>query len=127
MTAPPGVSPNDFTQILNDFGVSVTYKTGTKTTSAITGTEKFSYVDSTITAIVFKERQRFTFDPEGILENGDAYIMVPTTQAMNKGDRVVFDGETYEISPMDRTIIRKFAGTSLFNFATLHKMVGKQA
>ena len=126
MTTPAGVSTQDFNVIYLDLGRSITYRTAIKKTSNITGTEEFVYSDSTITAVVFKERTRYIFDPEGILDAGDAYIMVPTTQALVKGDRVIFDGETYEITPADANIIRKFGGTSLFNFATLRKVEGTQ-
>jgi len=126
MATPPGVSLDDFNAVVNDLARTITYKTATKRTSNITGTEEKTYTDSSITAVVFKERQRFVFDPEGIMENGDAYIMVSTSQALNKGDRVVFDGETYEITPADKTIMRKFGGTDLFHFATLRLMTGKQ-
>jgi len=122
-----GVSSQDFSQIFSDLKRTVTYKTAAKTTSNITGTEKLTYTDSTKNIVFLKRSQRFIFDREGIVELGDAYLMAPTTETIAKGDRVVVDGETYEITPMDLSVIRKFGSTSMFIFATLRKTIGVQA
>lgn len=122
-----GITSLDFTEIWNDLKRSVTYRTMSKATSNITGTEEFTYSDSTESIVFLKRNQRFIFDREGIVELGDAYIMAPNTLAIQKGDRVVVDSETYEITPMDLTVIRKFGDTSMFVFATLRKTTGVQA
>jgi hypothetical protein len=109
-----------------DLGRSVTYMTASRSTSNITGSETISYSSSSISALVLKQRQKTVLDPEGIIENGDAYIMTADFLPL-QGDRVVVDGETFQVTPSDRSMVRHVGDSVIYYFSTLHKVEGTQS
>lgn len=92
----------------------------------VTGDEALSYGAGTSKSWIFLKRaQRFLFDKEGVVEVGDAYIMLPPADSVNVRDQVVVDGETYEITATGSIMIRHVGGT-LYTYAVLHKLLGAQ-
>lgn len=109
-----GVSTNDFTQILADFTRTVSYKVVTKTTDGL-GNETSSYATaSNVGVVFFKEDTRYLFDKEGLLQVGDAYVLVATSVGIKRYDQFTVDGFTYYIESVIRRVI---AGVSMMDYA----------
>ena len=113
---PTGETSADFTQILNDFSRTLSYKIVTKTTDPLTGAETSSFgTADNVSAIFFKEDNRYLFDKEGLLEVGDAYIICPTTQGIKRYDQFTIDSQTYYIENVTR---RYVLGTAMSDYAS---------
>lgn len=111
-------------QIISDLGRAVNYEAVTVTEDGVTGDKTLTYADAVEKTWVFWKRgQKFTFDTTGMLESGDAYLMVPSSDTIVHEDRVEIDGETYEVGDV---IIRKIGSTEAYKFATLFKLEGTQ-
>jgi hypothetical protein len=109
-----GISTDDFTQILSDFTRTVSYKVVTITNDQITGDETTTFASASDTSVVFfKTDSRFMFDKEGLMEVGDAYIMVPLSKGIKRYDQFTIDGDTYYI---DNVINRYVLGVEMFDY-----------
>lgn len=115
-----GVVASDFTQILTDFGRSVSYQVVTKTTDPITGSELSSFAAAAPqTIIFFLEENRFVWDKEGLLAVGDAYIIAAPSLGIKRYDQLAVDGISYYIEDVTR---RHVLQTSMVDYATLFKV-----
>jgi hypothetical protein len=115
-----GVVAGDFTQILNDFGRTVSYKIVTKTTDPITGSETSTFASaSNVTAVFFLEEHRYIWDTSGLILVGDAYLIVPTALNAKRYDQVIIDGETFYIECVKR---RYVATVAMCDYCTLFKV-----
>lgn len=115
-----GVVVGDFTQIIGDYGRTVSYKVVTKTTDAITGTETSTFAAaSDQTVIFFLEETRYIWDKEGLLQVGDAYIIAPTTSGIKRYDQFTIDSQTYYIENVTK---RHVLGTAMCDYATCFKV-----
>lgn len=102
---------------LSDFGVTVSWENVTKTTGNITGDETLSYAAAADkTAVFLKRAIDYEQSPEGLLEQGDAYLMAQIADGMAKDDKITYGGETYII----RKVIRRSpGGVNMFDFCVL--------
>jgi hypothetical protein len=110
-----GVSSSDFTQILNDFTRTVSYKVVTKTTDGMSGDETTTFATASDKGVVFfKEDTRYLFDKEGLLQVGDAYIIAPTSMGIKRYDQFTIDSTTYYI---DSVVRRHVLATAMMDYA----------
>ena len=118
-----GVTTGPTNAIISDLAVSVTYKTVTRVLDPIYGTETLTYSDSTKSWIFFKHSSDLDLIKWGIVDIGDAYVIMPITEAaLNYGDRVVYDGETFEFTPECKIVKRYLNNTALYRYASLRKV-----
>lgn len=118
-----GVAEADSTQIITDLARTVSYYAATVSTSNVSGDETATYASAVDKTWIFLKREnRYLLTREGILDVADAYLFVPPSDTLNKHDRVVVDGETYEITPSCVIALRKFGATAMFKYATLAKV-----
>lgn len=117
-----GIVEADFTQTLNDLGVSVTYRAWNGSLDEFGGTV-YSYAgDASKTWIFFKRSSRTDLIKWGISEIGDAYVLIPVSETINYRDRIVFQGEIFEYTP-DCIWANRFAnGVALYKYYTLKKV-----
>ena len=114
-----GVVSGDFSQILSDFGRSVTYQVVTRTQNATTGHEITSYATgSSQTVVFFLEENRYIWEKEGLLQVGDAYIIAPTSLGIARYDRVTVDSQSYLIENVIRRVVLQ---TTMCDYAVLFK------
>ena len=113
-----GIEVADFTNNpLSDFGVTVGWQNVAKTTDPITGDETLSYsASANKTAVFLKRAIDYEQSPEGLLEQGDAYLMASTGDGMAKDDKITYSGETYIIR---KVIRRQPGGVVMFDFCVL--------
>jgi len=108
-TLPKGVNlQKHFSKILNDWGVNVTLNRINSATSNISGDLSDSYgEDETLKVVFLKRNQQFVFGREGLIEQGDAYILVKysdvSSDPLEKHDRITNNGEVFEV---ETSIIR---------------------
>lgn len=120
MSITDGVVADDFTQILSDFGRSVTYQVVTRTQDAMTGEETTTFATgSSQTVIFFLQENRYIWDKEGLLSVGDAYIIAPTSLGIKRYDRVTVDGVVYFI---ENTIRRLVLQTTMQDYGVMFKV-----
>ena len=88
---------------LRDWGVSVT-RTPIITTFTGNGDEIMTDGTSeTITAILHKKKPDYSQNEEGLLNKTIGYIMVKPTQALNRNDKITYNGEVYRVlNPITR-------------------------
>lgn len=117
-----------FTQILSDLGRTVSYSAVTITEDGYGNRETTYAAGTDKTWIFLKRNQRYLFDKEGLVELGDAYIMIPNTDSISVFDRITMDGETYEVtgSGGNPIMVRHFNGATAYKYATLKKLSGTQ-
>ena len=120
-TLPKGINlQKHFSKILNDWGRNVTINrvSNRNETSNISGDLPTSYESDEIVKVIFlKRNQKFIFDKEGIVELGDAYILVKYEgfTPLSIHDKVNVDGEVFEVD----TSINRF---DTYHFVTLTKI-----
>ena len=115
-----GVVAADFTQILSDFGRTLSYKVVTRTQNAMTGEETTTFADAaSVTAIFFLEENRYIWDKEGLLEVGDAYILAAPATAIKRYDQFTIDGDTYYI---ETVLVRTILTTAMVHMGVCFKV-----
>lgn len=104
---------NDFSNILNEIGQSVTVRTITRTIDVngnVTGT---STVDATVSAIVqevsYKEK---IFLQMGLVDIGDIMFFFAPSQTITIYDQIIWNATTYKIRQV--MLPPRIAGTLLF-------------
>ena len=120
-----GASVNDFLQILSDLAVTVTYYQATNTQDTMYGQGTPTYgAGVSKTWIFFKRGSKIDLAKFGIVDNGDAYVLFPTSDSLYYGDRVAINGETFEYTPDCFNSDRYANGVHMFRYCTL-KLVAK--
>ena len=123
MTVPEGIKAAHFNIMFTHWGETLTlYRYNEKTTNIggqITDDSYPSEGDS-ITGIVNKRNQEFTFNEEGFVEQGDAYLMLKyadhSSDPPSKNDKVTkSNGETFKI---DSVLNRR----DLYYYCRLYKV-----
>jgi hypothetical protein len=115
-----GVSSADFTSILSELGVLVSYKVVSKTTDAITGQETTTFAAASNQRVIFfLNENKYLWDKEGLIAVGDAYIMALPSLAIKRYDQVTYDGDSYYI---ENVRVRFVAGVEMCHFGTLFKV-----
>jgi len=118
-----GASSANFTEVLNDLKVSVTYQAATRTIDPMYGSaETISYASSTKSWIFFKHSSDIELKKWGIVDIGDAYVIMATTDSMNYGDRITSDSEIFEYTPDCKEVIRYVGANALYRYYTLKKV-----
>ena len=116
-----GVTANDFVNFpLADFGVTVSRTPVTKTTG-FNGDETLT--DGTpenITAILMRRTDKWSMKAEGLRLDADGYVMVAPSQALNRDDKITYDGETYRIGDVIKR--SKPATVDIYKFANIFKI-----
>lgn len=117
-----------FSKALDDFGRAVTWKQATISYDNITGDESISLSAGTAKTWIFHKRtQKYIITKEGVVELGDAYVMLPPADSIAIRDQVVCDGETYEVTTTSSKIIRQAGSTTnIYTYAQLKKVSGDQ-
>jgi len=120
-----GATALDYAAVLADLGVSLTYQAVTNTSDPIYGapTAAPSYSSSTKTWIFFKRSSTLELTKWGIVDTGDAYVVIPATDTINFGDRVSYNSETFEYTPDCKSAEPRFAnGVQLYKYYALKKV-----
>jgi hypothetical protein len=118
---PVGIETEDFSDnIYTDWATSMTLTTTTTAIDNITGDETLtSSTTATISAVFLRKEQRWNFDKEGLLQEGDAYIMTLPSQTLNKDDVITANNANYRV----QDIITRYNGLPnnevLFKYANL--------
>ena len=115
---PNGIELTDFTNFpLADLGRTVKHIPITKQINNITGEETLTEGTQTdITAIVMRINKKWTFDKEGKIEGGDAYIMTAPDVSISEQDRIIADGIKYTIKNLITIYVRD---TPFFKYGNL--------
>ena len=118
-----GLEVSDFTDnVLLDLGVDVTWIERTKFIDNITGAPEFTEETPVVIQGVFVKRAlRYNWNKEGLIEMGDAYVMVPYTVLIKKADHVIFDGEKYRV---ETVLPREPGGVKQYKSVILYKIEG---
>lgn len=115
-----GISTDDFTQILADYGRTISYKVVTKTTDGMTGDETSTFAAaSNQTVVFFLEENRYIWDKDGLLQVGDAYIIAPTSIGIKRYDQFTIDSQTFYIENVTR---RTVLTTAMADYAVCFKV-----
>jgi len=117
-----GISANDFSAILADLGTALTYRAYAGSLDEFGGTSYSFAADTTKTWIFFKHGSKTFLSKFGIVEEGDAYVIVPATVTISYRDRIVYNSETFEYTPDCVWAERKAGGTSCYKYYTLKKV-----
>ena len=88
---------------LRDFGVTVS-RTPVTTTQTSNGDEVQSDgTPANITAVFHKKKPSYEQTEEGLMKIENGYVMVAPTQALNKNDKITYQGETWRcLNPVTR-------------------------
>ena len=87
----------DFNEILEDIGETVTVTRPTKTTSNVGLDESISYGSNVSVRGVFQLTEvRYLYAREGVIEMGDAVFYAFSVNSLAKDARVVRNNETYQ-------------------------------
>jgi hypothetical protein len=99
MTFDTGVMPSITEEIFEDKKRTVTLYRATKTESNVSGSEILAYAAAeTVELIFLKTEQKFTWQPDGLVETGDALIYDKANNVgVRRNDKIVVDGETFLI------------------------------
>jgi hypothetical protein len=113
-----GISESDFTNnALSDFGMTVVRTPRTKNISNTTGSPTYTNgTNEDITVVFTKRVTGYQWDKEGLVEQGDAFMMVDKDQTINKEDLITVDGETFRV---DTVILRTPGGLDMFKSCVL--------
>jgi len=115
----------DFTKILSDIGVVVAYYAATRVMDPVYGTETVTLGNVVSKTWVFRKKvSDIELKKWGIVDIGDAYVMTPTTEIINYGDRIIFSGETYEYTPDCKSNEVRVGGVYMANYYTMKKVSG---
>jgi hypothetical protein len=91
----------------NKAGTTVTRTPVTKTISGDYGSETLT--DGTPASIDCYFSQKFPkpffISEEGEVESGDAFILVKSTQALNKNDKITYDSRVYRVKDTYRVVV----------------------
>ena len=117
-----GVVTGDFSQILTDFGRTVSYSVVTKTTNAMNGQETSTFATAAnLTVVFFYEQNKYLWDPEGLIQVGDAYIIAPVSAGIARYDQFTVDGKTFYIENVTRRTVLQ---TAMCDYATCFMVSG---
>jgi hypothetical protein len=109
--------PTLFEGMIDNFSKSLTYYPVTKTTDSITGQETLTAgTATTIYGHVFLKKNVYVQSQEGLVQGGDATLIVKKDVTINKNDLVVFAGVTYRI---DNVTMRYLDQTEFYQAADL--------
>jgi hypothetical protein len=115
-----GVSVSDFTGILNDMGVTVSYQVVTKSVNQLTGEEVSSFATgSNQTCIFFLDESKYLWDKEGLIQVSDAYLLTPITLNAKRYDQITINGISYYIDNVTR---RTVLTVDMFDFCNLFRV-----
>jgi hypothetical protein len=90
---------NQVRQIMPQFYTSsVSHEAATKTTNNITGDETFSYAAAaTLSVYIVRKNRPWFLDKAGLIEGGDAIMLVPYGTTVSKNDKITWNSNTYRI------------------------------
>ena len=115
-----GAGTSEFNEVLNDQKVSLTYSVATRSIDPIYGqANSVSYADETKQWIFFKRSSELALKQWGIVEVGDAYVIMTASDSMRFGDRVTLNSETFEYTPDCKEVYRYVGSTALFKYYSL--------
>lgn len=118
-----GISSADFTQILTDLSGTITYQQFTGPTDAIYGGTTYTFAsDATKSWVFFKHGSKIDLAKFGIIEQAEAYLIMPATDSIYFLDRIVYNSEKFEYTPECIEVLRMINGVSLFKYFTLKKI-----
>ena len=121
----PVTTVADFTKILGDIGVTVTYYVATRVIDPIYGSETVTLDAGTSKTWVFRKKASdIELKKWGVADIGTSYIMTPVADTINYGDRIVFSGETYEYTPDCKSNEVRVGGVYMANYYSLLKVAG---
>lgn len=93
----------EVSMILSDLGVTVSYKVVTRTTNGMSGEETTSFAAASNQTVVFCLKQnKYLWEKTGLVQEGDAMIIAPTTLGMKRYDQLTYNGNTYYIENVTR-------------------------
>lgn len=109
---------NDFTNgALADLGRSFTHYAATIVTDNETGKPVLSFdAGTTRTGVFLRKEQVYKLDNTGLVEQGDAFLMIPTTVTLNKNDEVGIDSGRYRV---ENSITRYAGSVAMYKFVRL--------
>ena len=118
MVLPSGIDSTDFvTNPIADIGRTVSRTPITKTEDNISGREALAEgTPVNITADFFRRERGWSWDKEGKIEGGDAFLYVGPLVTLNEQDLITVDGITYEVRNL---ITIKAASTAMYKYANL--------
>lgn len=118
-----GVSANDFAGILAEAAVTVTYYAATVANDPVTGDPTVSLATGVSKSWIFyKPSSKIDLTAIGVMDTGDAYVIMPTSATLNYSDRITYGGETFEYTPTCKYAKREVGNVSMFNSYTLKKV-----
>lgn len=116
-----GFREEDFSNIVKDLGVNISWECVTKKTSNNTGTENLDYNPAEEKKVVFiKQSEESKQVKEGILNSGDAIVLADKDFGFIKNDRITYNGLKYLI--INNPIRREVAGIQMFDTCHLREV-----
>jgi hypothetical protein len=124
MTSPaPTLTTAPFFDMLTFFAKSITRYAAIKTTDNSTGDESFTYAAAqTISGALYKRSQSYTQDKEGLFDDADAIVLVKPDVTITKNDKLVYNGDTFRVSPKDDVVTRKLGETAYYKVFKLFNL-----
>ena len=110
-----------FETMIDNFDKLVSRTAVTKTTSNISGDETLTDGSTTadIAAAFYRKEDEWLTDKQGFIQNADAIIIIKTSQALNKNDKIGFDGENYRVN---KIVDRYIGSTKVYIVGQLFKI-----
>jgi hypothetical protein len=98
VNAGTGINFNIYPKMIIKYGTDVVLTSVTKTTSNIEGDETLTDGSTaTIRAFLTRKNRPWFVDKAGLIEGGDAVMLVKPTDTVNRNDKVTWNNNTYRI------------------------------
>jgi len=108
--------------IVDRLSKDVSVKVSTKTIHPISGEETLSDGEAnTVSMVFYKSAQSWTFDKEGQVEGGDAFIVTKTGD-YKKDDKIKINNEVFRISNLIAYYSDNANAVKLFTYYNLFKV-----
>jgi hypothetical protein len=93
-----GIQFGVYANMISKYGDSVVRTPITKTENNLTGNEILTEgTPVSITTYIVRKNTAWKFDKEGLIQGGDAQMIVPSTVTINRDDKITWNGNTYRV------------------------------
>jgi hypothetical protein len=113
------IAADDFLVILSDLKRPVSLAVVTQANSNISGDESLTYATAVYVDMVFlKKSKKYILDKEGLLDDGDCYVMAPPSVGIKRYDKVsvVGDKGLTETYMLDQVIRRQIGTSNVYDY-----------
>ena len=106
-----------FTQMLDNFAKTISHEVVTITKDPITGEDSTSYASGVdITGPFYRQEDAYSQKIEGLFRGADAIFLAPTTLAIKRKDKLIYDNEVYIVLSV---VMRRLGETEFYQTVRL--------